>query len=109
MSDFLEKVKFVKSYSGVAGASLVLFSNIKDFDTWTQGLLNLSKIPNVMCRQAIIPTDLLGLRAKRCFLWNDIESFHAIIQRDVKFSLNSDFIYDLEQEEYILDFTAEKV
>lgn len=62
-----------------------------------------------MCREAILPTDLLGVKAERCFLWNDIESYHAVIQKDMKLRLGADFIYDLEREEYILDFAAEKV
>lgn len=109
MSDFLEKVKCIKSYSVEPGVSLVLFSNIKDYETWTQGPLNLSKIPNVMCRQAILPTDLLGLRSRKYFLWNDIESFHAVVQKDIKLRLGASFIYDLEREEYLLDFAAEKI
>ena len=108
MSDFLEKVRFIKSYSEKGGVSLILFSKFQDYETWTKGLLNLSKIQNVMCREAILPTDLLGIKAERCFLWNDIESYHTLVVKDIKVNV-TDFIYDLELEEYILDFAAEKV
>ena len=108
MPDFLEKVRFINSYSGKGGVSLVLFSNAGNYNCWTTGSLNLSKIPNVMCRLALKPKDLLGLKCNRIFLWNDIESYHAIVVRDMKGQI-VDFIYDLEQEEYVLDFAAEKL
>lgn len=111
MPDFLEKVRFIKSYSGTgeSGVPLVLFSKFQDYERWITGLLNLSKIPNVMFRKVNLPADLLGVKAERCFLWNDIESYHAVIQKDIKLRLGASFIYDLEREEYIFDFAAEKV
>ncbi len=109
MSDYLEKIKFIKSYSEAAGVSLVLFSDWRDYETWTQGAFNLSNIPNVVCRSATSLTDLLGVKAERCFLWHNAESFHVVIQKDIKLRLGASLIYDLDAEEYILDFAAEKV
>jgi hypothetical protein len=110
MPDFLEKVRFIKSYSGIgeAGVSLILFSNEGNYNSWTTGGLNLSKIPNVMCRLALKPKDILWLKCNRIFLWNDIESYHALVVKGIKVNV-TDFIYDLELEEYILDFAAEKL
>lgn len=102
MSDCIEKIKFVESFN--KGVSLVLFSNKA-----STGLFDLYRIPNVICLHLTKPNKFNGLKGNRIFLWNDIESYHAIIIKTIKTIPGLDFIYDLEREEYILDFAAEKV
>lgn len=79
---------------------------------WYEFFLSLSNgYPNSLATSLVASksSDLFGVKAERCFLWNDIESYHAFIQKDIKLRLGASFIYDLEREEYILDFAAEKV
>lgn len=100
-----QKLTFIQEF--VANSKdksfLVLINNWTSLDDFS---FQINRISNrIKARRAFVSTDLLGVRVDNIFLWTDAKTYSY----DTHLRLNSivsGFIYDLEQEEYILDTAA---
>lgn len=100
-----QKLCFIQEFvANSKGKSfLVLFSDRASFDDFG---FQINRVSNrIKARRVCISTDLLGIRVDNIFLWADAETYLYEARFRISNSF-SGFLYDLENEEYILDTAA---
>lgn len=105
-----EKLQFLSDFSVLNERIYILSFNSRDAGD-SELLKFVSQNQNFFSLNCFHPVSVSGRRLKNCFTWRDFNYFELGAQNEITYQvlLSGGFIYDLEKEEYVLDFAAEKV